>query len=207
MSVTKKHILLLGAGLSSSVLIEYLLDQCQQRDWQLTIADKDEERVAAAVKNNARVKVVSIDIRHENTVHEIIKSSDLVISMVPASFHDLVGKICLDCGRSMLTASYVTQEMRQMGASFAAKGLLLMGELGLDPGIDHMSAMKVIDQIRQDGNELTAFETFTGGLLAPTNDDNPWRYKFTWNPRNVVLAGQGGVKFLQEGRYKYIPYH
>ena len=129
--MSQKHILLLGAGLSSSVLIEYLLDQCQQHDWGLTIADKEKDRVGVAVQNNPRVKVASLDIRNEGAVYEAIKSSDLVISMVPAFFHDLVAKICLDCGRSMLTASYVTQEMREMDSNFRAKGLLLLGDLAL----------------------------------------------------------------------------
>lgn len=199
--------LLLGAGLSTSVLIQHLLAECEKQDWQLTIADKDEGRVSTKVKNNSLVKVLKTDIQQENELKVLITSSDLVISMVPAGFHDMVTKICLQCGRSILTASYVTEVMREMESQFRDKGLLLLGEIGLDPGIDHMSAMKIINQIGQEGNELTAFETFAGGLLAPTNDDNPWRYKFTWNPRNVVLAGQGVVKFLQDGRFKYIPYH
>lgn len=203
----KKNILLLGAGLSSAVLIQYLLEECEKHDWHLTIADKEENRVPAEVRQNSSVEVLGIDIRKENDLAELIKSSNLVISMVPAGFHDLVAKICLECGRSILTASYVTEAMRNLGPQFKEKGLLLLGEIGLDPGIDHMSAMKIINRIREEGSELTVFETFTGGLLAPTNDDNPWHYKFTWNPRNVVLAGQGVVKFLQEGRFKYIPYH
>ncbi|MCK5920894.1 MAG: hypothetical protein KAG66_08125, partial [Methylococcales bacterium] len=106
-----------------------------------------------------------------------------------------------------MTASYVPDDIRTMSAAAHEKGILILMECGLDPGIDHMSGMRVIHQIREAGGKLTGFETFTGGLLAPGKEENPWEYKFTWNPRNVVLAGQGGVKFIQENAYKYIPYH
>jgi len=138
----------------------------------------------------------------------LIKDSDVVISMLPASFHPIVAETCLKFGKHLLTASYVSDDMSSLNEQAKAKGLLFLNECGLDPGIDHMSAKKVIDHIREDkGLSLRAFESFTGGLLAPDpSDDNPWQYGFTWNPRNVVLAGQGTVKFIQEGRYKYIPY-
>ncbi len=150
MGIKKKHILLLGAGLSSSVLIQYLLNESRRRDWRLTIGDQVTSQVSAEIQRDPRAEVLKIDIRHENALVDIIRLSDLVISMVPASFHDIIAKVCLDCGRSMLTASYVTPAMREMDSLFREKGLVLLGEIGLDPGIDHMSAMKVIDQIRQE---------------------------------------------------------
>jgi saccharopine dehydrogenase (NADP+, L-glutamate forming) len=136
-----------------------------------------------------------------------IRTSDIVISMLPARFHILVAELCVQIGINLITASYVSDEMKALDEKAKEKGVILLNECGLDPGIDHMSAMKVIDQIREEGHELTSFESFTGGLLAPSDEDNPWEYKFTWNPRNVVLAGQGTVKFIQEGKYKFIPYH
>ena len=135
-----------------------------------------------------------------------IGKSDLVISMVPARFHQLVADGCLKLGKHLVTASYENEEMRAMDDEVKQKGLIFLNECGLDPGIDHMSAMSVIDRIRAANYKLIGFESFTGGLLAPNTNDNPWQYKFTWNPRNVVLAGQGYVKFIQHGRYKYIPY-
>jgi len=127
--------------------------------------------------------------------------------MLPARFHISIAKVCLKLAKHLVTASYVNDEMRALDEEAKSKGLVFLNECGLDPGIDHMSAMQVIDKIRSDGNELIGFESFTGGLLAPTEEENPWKYKFTWNPRNVVLAGQGVVKFIQKGRYKFIPYH
>jgi saccharopine dehydrogenase-like NADP-dependent oxidoreductase len=127
--------------------------------------------------------------------------------MLPARFHPMVAEACLDAGRSMLTASYVSPEVRRLDYQARQKGLLLFNELGVDPGIDHMSAMRVINAIRAKGGKLTGFRSFTGGLIAPESDNNPWNYKFTWNPRNVVLAGQGTSMFMRDGLYKYVPYH
>jgi saccharopine dehydrogenase-like NADP-dependent oxidoreductase len=128
--------------------------------------------------------------------------------MLPARFHIEVAKDCLSLGKHMVTASYVSKEMQALNEEAKSKNLVFLNEIGVDPGIDHMSAMQVIDRIRESGGKLLLFESFTGGLMAPECDTNLWNYKFTWNPRNVVLAGQGGAaKFLQEGRFKYIPYH
>lgn len=128
--------------------------------------------------------------------------------MLPARYHIEVAKDCITFGKHMVTASYVSQEMESLNQSAINKGLVFMNEIGVDPGIDHMSAMQVIDRIRDKGGKMLLFESFTGGLVAPESDNNLWNYKFTWNPRNVVVAGQGGVaEFIQEGQYKYIPYN
>ena len=128
--------------------------------------------------------------------------------MLPASMHVDVAKECIRFKIPMVTASYVSDEMRELDKDAKEAGVILMNEVGVDPGIDHMSAMKMIDEARDKGATLKLFESFTGGLLAEQSEkDNPWKYKFTWNPRNVVLAGAGGaVKFKQGGKYKYIPY-
>jgi len=128
--------------------------------------------------------------------------------MLPARFHIEVAKDCIKFEKNLVTASYINDEMQALDEDAKAKGLVFMNEIGVDPGIDHMSAMQVINRIKDDGGKLLLFESFTGGLVAPESDDNLWNYKFTWNPRNVVLAGQGGAaEFIQEGKYKYIPYH
>jgi saccharopine dehydrogenase (NADP+, L-glutamate forming) len=127
--------------------------------------------------------------------------------MLPVRFHLIITESCLKLKKNLITASYVTPELEKLNKEVSNAGIIFLNECGLDPGIDHMSAMSVIDKIRSSGNTLRSFETFTGGLLAPNPDENPWQYKFTWNPRNVVMSGKGGVKFLQEGKYKYIPYH
>lgn len=200
-----KTILVLGAGRSSTSLITYLLEHAVSEDWNIIIGEMDTD---LARKKFPEAGVIPFDIFQADHSLKIIATADLVISMVPAHLHIHVAKICAELGKNMLTASYQTDEIRALSPQFEKKGAACIMELGLDPGIDHMSAMKVLDRIKDQGHELTAFETFTGGLLAQDQlKDNPWQYKFTWNPRNVVLAGTGSVKFIQEGKYKYIPYH
>ncbi|MCV9387768.1 saccharopine dehydrogenase family protein [Reichenbachiella ulvae] len=203
--MTEKGIIVLGAGRSSSVLIDFLLDHAEPSGWRVTVGDLDIKMAEERIHGHARGQAISFDIHREEDKAQI-KNFDLVISMVPAAFHIHVAKICAQEGVNMLTASYLNDDIKALEDQFKQNGVGLIMELGLDPGIDHMSAMKVLDKIKASGAKLKTFETFTGGLLAPSKDDNPWKYKFTWNPRNVVLAGQGYVKFLQEGRYKYIPY-
>ncbi len=202
-----KQILILGAGRSCSSLIDYLIKNAETYKWHVTIADKDLALAQEKANWGGSASAIAFDIFDEKQRGEVISNADLVISMLPASFHIHVARVCASKGINMLTASYVSDEIKALAPEFEKNGALLLMELGLDPGIDHMSAMKVLDEIKEQGHELIGFETFTGGLLAPTKDDNPWEYKFTWNPRNVVLAGQGNVKFIQEGRYKFIPYH
>ena len=128
--------------------------------------------------------------------------------MLPAFLHIKILKDAIDCGVHVITPSYVTDEIKSLDQAAKSKDVVILNEMGLDPGIDHMSAKKIIDDIIDKGGELTGFESYTGGLVAPESDNNPWNYKFTWNPRNVVLAGQGGAaKFIQDGKYKYIPYN
>jgi saccharopine dehydrogenase-like NADP-dependent oxidoreductase len=149
-----------------------------------------------------------LDVFNDVQRKEAVENSDLVISMLPARYHIEVARDCIEFGKHMVTASYVSKEMQALNHKAESKGLVFMNEIGLDPGVDHMSAMQVIDRIRAKGGKMLLFESFCGGLIAPESDNNLWNYKFTWNPRNVVLAGQGGAaEFIQEGKYKYIPYH
>lgn len=202
------RILILGAGRSATSLIKYLLEASKSNDWTVIVADYALQLAQEKVGNHPNGKAIAFNINKEEERDEVVRDADVVISMLPARFHPSVAEACLMFGKHLITASYVSDDMRGLDAQAKEKGLLFLNECGLDPGIDHMSAKKVIDDIRERGFELRAFESFTGGLLAPDPaDDNPWEYKFTWNPRNVVLAGQGTVKFIQEGRYKYIPYH
>lgn len=203
-----KKVLVLGAGRSATSLIAYLLDQAEKFDWQIVVADYALQLAEDKVKQHPKGKAIAFNINDEHQRSEEISKAEVVISMLPARFHAVVAEACLNFSKHLITASYVSEDMRAMDEQAKEKGLLFLNECGLDPGIDHMSAKKVIDQIREKGFELRAFESFTGGLLKPNKEeDNPWEYKFTWNPRNVVLAGQGEVKFIQEGRYKYIPYN
>jgi len=202
-----KRILVLGSGLSTSSLIDYLLAHAEKEDWLVTVADIDPAAALLKVDGPPRGKAIAFDIFKETDKTRYIRESDLVISMLPARFHPMVAEACLEAGRNMLTASYVSPEIRRLDYQARQKGLLFFNELGVDPGIDHMSAMRVIDAIRAKGGKLTGFRSYTGGLIAPESDNNPWNYKFTWNPRNVVLAGQGTSMYIRDGQYKYIPYH
>jgi saccharopine dehydrogenase-like NADP-dependent oxidoreductase len=202
-----KRILVLGSGLSTSSLIDYLLVHAEKENWLVTVGDIDQAAAMLKVDGHSRGKAIAFDIFNEMDKARHIKESDLVISMLPARFHPMVADACLEAGRTMLTASYVSPEIRRLDYQARQKGILFFNELGVDPGIDHMSAMRVIDAIRTKGGKLTGFRSYTGGLIAPESDDNPWNYKFTWNPRNVVLAGQGTSMYIRDGQYKYIPYH
>jgi len=203
-----KNILLLGAGKSSSVLIQQLLKDAAAEDWKITIGEQFPENARKIFPVDARLSIQQLNAGDAAAMKPLIHHADLVISMLPALMHPKVANVCLEEGKDLITASYVSDDMKKLDEPAKKKGLLFLNEMGVDPGIDHMSAMQVIDRIRAQGGKMTAFESFTGGLLAPDSEkDNPWKYKFTWNPRNVVLAGQGIVKFRQEGKYKYIPYH
>ena len=203
-----RNILVIGAGRSSSSLITYLLNKSVAENLHITIADVSLALAQSKVQNHKNGTAISLDIFNETERATAIKNADIIISMLPAHLHLNVAKDCLAFEKSMVTASYISKEMKTLHEEAVEKNLIFMNEIGLDPGIDHMSAMQVIDRIRDKGGEMLLFESFTGGLVAPESDDNLWNYKFTWNPRNVVLAGQGGAaKFLQEGKYKYIPYH
>lgn len=202
-----KNILIIGAGLSSSSLIKYLLDNSIENQWKVFVGDVNIETAKNKVNGHPNGYAVCFDIFNEVQKEEEILKSDVVISMLPARFHPLVAQCCLKHGKHMVTASYVSNEMKQLNEEAQKKGLVFLNELGVDPGIDHMSAMKVVDKIRNENGKLLSFKSSTGGLIAPEFDNNPWNYKFTWNPRNVVLAGQGVSMYLENGEIKYIPYH
>jgi|TARA_R100000306_G_scaffold14634_1_gene18186 saccharopine dehydrogenase (NAD+, L-glutamate forming) len=203
-----RNILIIGAGRSATSLIKYLLDKSETEELSLTIGDLSIQNAQKLAGDHPNARAIMLDIFNEPERREAVEAADLVISMLPARFHIEVAKDCLEFGKHMVTASYVSDEMQSLDAKVKSKGLVFMNEIGLDPGIDHMSAMQVIDRIRDNGGKMLLFESFTGGLVAPESDDNLWHYKFTWNPRNVVVAGQGGAaEFIQEGTYKYIPYH
>ncbi|TVR78269.1 MAG: saccharopine dehydrogenase [Chitinophagaceae bacterium] len=202
-----KNILVLGAGKSSGILIKYLLEHLSEMGYKTIVADLDLKAAQDKIKNNPNGKAVELSANDFNKITELIDISEVIISMLPATMHLKIAEICLDKKKHLVTASYKSPEMDKLDAACKEKGLIFLNECGLDPGIDHMSAMQVIDKIKSEGGEFKGFETFTGGLLANGQNPNPWNYKFTWNPKNVITGGQGVVHFIQEGRFKYIPYH
>lgn len=207
MNKEKKTILILGAGLSSSSLIRYLLSNAIIYDWRILVVDQDIEQVKKRIGGHPNGEALSFNAMNSKERRPCISRADLVISMLPAKFHVEVAKDCIDLRVNLITPSYISKEMRELHGEAEKAGITIMNEIGVDPGIDHMSAMKIIDSIRSMGGTVKSFKSFCGGLIAPESDNNPWHYKFTWNPRNVILAGQGGAaSFIQHGEYKSIPY-
>lgn len=203
-----RKILVIGSGKSSSYLIKYFLNKSESEDLHITIGDINIGNAKELIGNHNNAEAIILDVFDQDSRTNAIKNADIVVSMLPSRFHIEVAKDCISYNKNMVTASYVSPEMQVLDIEAKAKGLIFMNEIGVDPGIDHMSTMKVLDTIREKGGKIILFESFTGGLVAPESDNNLWNYKFTWNPRNVVIAGQGGAaKFLQESKYKYIPYN
>lgn len=202
-----KNILIIGAGRSSASLIDYLLRLSDTHEWKVTVADVDVHLAEEKVAGHSNGIAVSFDIRNEEQRKFVIGQHDMIISMLPAFMHGDVARDCVELGKHMATASYVSNDMRKLEGEAKKKGILLLNECGLDPGIDHASAMKVIDEVRARGGRITGFKSYCGGLVAPSSNDNPWGYKFSWNPRNVILAGQGTAQWLDRGEIKFIPYN
>tara|TARA_R110001583_G_scaffold105061_3_gene252501 strand:- start:1788 stop:3128 length:1341 start_codon:yes stop_codon:yes gene_type:complete len=201
-----KCILIVGAGLSSTSLIEYLLKHSAENLWQVRLADMSLELAESKIKNHAHGQAIKFDVFDKDERDKEVGKADLVISMLPATMHPLLALECVKQSKHFLSPSYVSPEMQILDKKAKSKGVLLMNELGVDPGIDHMSAMKIIDEIKAKGGELLSFKSYCGGLLSPSCSTNIWQYKFTWNPRNVVTAGQGVATYKANGQYKYLPY-
>lgn len=207
-----KNILLIGAGRSASTLIQYLLDNSGKENWKITVADLSVELAKQKTGNHPNAHPIAIDINNEQQRANEVSKVDLVISMLPATMHLPVAKECLKQKKHLVTASYVSKQMKDLDAEAKKAGVIFLNEIGLDPGIDHLSAMKVIDDVKSKGGTMVTFKSYCGGLVAPESNDNPWGYKFTWNPRAVVMAGQSGdsagatAQYLENGKTKYVPY-
>lgn len=187
-------------------LISYLVDRCLHESWSVTLADYNFGQVEEKARLSSAFRAVRLDVRKHEQLNKLVSESDVVVSLIPAHLHFFVARSCLNYHKPLITASYVSPDIQALDKEAREQGVLLLMEMGLDPGLDHMSAQMEIDRIHALGGEITSFKSFTGGLMAPESDNNPWNYKFTWNPRNVVLAGQGAVKFLRDGKFNYIPY-
>ncbi|MFW0738294.1 saccharopine dehydrogenase family protein [Flavobacterium sp. T12S277] len=202
-----RSILIIGAGRSASSLIRYLLAKSESENLHLVVADLSLALAEKKTQEHPNATPIALNIFDTEERKAAIEKASIVISMLPAHLHIEIAKDCLQFKKHLVTASYISDAMQALDEEARKNNLVFMNEIGLDPGIDHMSAMKVIDEIRAKGGKMLLFESFCGGLVAPESDNNLWNYKFTWAPRNVVLAGQGGAaKFIQEGTYKYIPY-
>jgi saccharopine dehydrogenase-like NADP-dependent oxidoreductase len=203
-----RNILILGAGKSSVALIDYLIEKAPTEEWELTVADISAEHALQKTKGRPHTKAIGFDFYNAESRKKLMESADIVVSMLPALMHVPVAEDCLALKKHLVTPSYISEAMRSMDEKVQKKGLVFMNEIGLDPGIDHMSAMQLIDRLKREGKKIISFKSHCGGLVAPESDDNLWHYKFSWNPRNVVLAGQGegDIQWKEKGKKRKITY-
>jgi len=201
-----KKILLFGAGKSATVLIDYLLHNAESENWLLTVVDADIKLAESKINFNKYGNAVSFDINDADARNKFISESDIVISLLPPALHTIAAKSCVENNKNLLNASYIDNEIRNLKAKIENKKLIFLCEMGLDPGIDHMSAMKIMDHIHSTGGKITSFKSHCGGLVAPESDDNPWHYKISWNPRNILLAGKAGAVYKQNGKTETLSY-
>lgn len=203
-----KKILVLGAGKSATDLIHYLLEQSETYDWHIMVADRDQQVAAQKIDGHPNGTAIAFDVYDKQLRHELVQQADIVASILPAQFHHLIAEACLEHHKHIITPSYVSAKEQAMDQEFKEKGLLFMGEMGLDPGIDHMTLMKMLNGLKAEGAKIEAVRSCCGALMADESDgDNPWKYKFTWAPMNVVKAGQGTAQYLRNGSPKYLPYN
>jgi saccharopine dehydrogenase-like NADP-dependent oxidoreductase len=201
-----KTILVFGAGKSATVLIDYLKTICGKQQWQLIVADANLQTALSKVNNHPHAKAVEVNVMMQEERRMLIEEANIVISLLPPHLHILVARDCVAVGRSLLTASYVDKEIKTLEAEIKSKELLFLCEMGLDPGIDHMSAMQLIHDIKAKGGTITSFKSHCGGLVAPDSDTNPWHYKISWNPRNIVIAGSAGATYKLNNEIIQKPY-
>jgi saccharopine dehydrogenase-like NADP-dependent oxidoreductase len=195
--VQDKHILLFGAGKSATVLIDYLKEIASSYQWRVTIADQDLATIRSKIGEHVLVQARQVEVDNESERQALVESADVVISLLPPSLHWLVAQDCIRFSKHLLTASYVDERIAGMAKEINKLDVLFLCEMGLDPGIDHMSAMQLIHRIQEQGGAINSFVSHCGGLVAPESDDNPWHYKISWNPRNIVLAGKAGAVFKE----------
>lgn len=196
-----------GAGKSATSLIDYLLQHAEQYDWYVCVGDLDLALAQRKTKQHPRAEAVHFNVKEEALCDQYVSQCDIVASVLPADLHYILALKCLQYGKHIITPSYVNEREWALNDDFRRAGLLFMGEIGLDPGIDHLSIMEMLDEVRHKGGKLHALRSFCGALVAPESDNNPWHYKFTWAPLNVVLAGQGTAQYLENGKARYVPYN
>ena len=201
-----RNILLFGAGKSATVLIDYLLSNAEKEDWKLTVVDADINLAQSKIGISPFGKAVSFDINDEADRKRFISEASIVISLLPPTLHTIVAKSCIELNKNLLTASYIDDDIRKLQSEITNRNLLFLCEMGLDPGIDHMSAMKIFDKIHTEEGKVISFRSHCGGLVAPESDDNPWHYKISWNPRNILLAGKSGAHYREHGEEKRLTY-
>ncbi|MFY0672442.1 MAG: saccharopine dehydrogenase NADP-binding domain-containing protein [Bacteroidia bacterium] len=201
------RILLLGAGRTAHFFVNDILQSAVKNNWHLRVGDFLQTSLESLPSKSEQFSKLLFDVKNEQQVEKEVREADLVVSLLPAQFHYVVASKCIQFGSHFLSASYVSDEFKAAAEEIKDKGLIFIKEVGLDPGLDHMSAMQMLDEIRDKGGEIMRFLSYTGGLMSPDLKGNPWQYKFTWNPMYVVTAGRDGGIYLRRGKTKRIPYH
>ena len=201
-----KNILLFGAGKSATILIDYLLSNAEKEEWKVNVVDADINLAQTKVGISPFGRAISFDINDDADRQKFVSAADIIISLLPPSLHNVVARTCIELKKNLLTASYIDNEIRNLQSDIKNRNLLFLCEMGLDPGIDHMSAMKLFDKIHAVGGKVILFRSHCGGLVAPESDDNPWHYKISWNPRNILLAGKSGAHYRENGEEKKLKY-
>lgn len=202
-----RNILIIGAGRSTTVLIKYLLEEAKTNQWFITVADAKPELAVKKVNGHPNGRGTWLDVRKPNDRRDLMMRHDVIISLLPAHLHYKIARDCVKFNKYLVTSAYVSRDLYQLNDIVLNAPINFMKEMGLDPAIEHMAALKKIHQIRTNGGKVKSFRSYTGALLTPESDDNPWHYKISWNPRNMILEGQGTVQYLVKGKYKHVPYN
>ncbi|MHC5201911.1 saccharopine dehydrogenase C-terminal domain-containing protein [Myroides sp. LJL119] len=201
-------ILLIGAGRSSTYLVKYLLEHANKNNFKLWVADYHISEYLSSLKDDKNLILYNLSDFKQNKLDILIKKSNIVISLLPANLHYQIALKCLDYSKNFVTASYTSTRMKELDLKVKEKNLIFLNEVGLDPGIDHMSTMNLLEQHIPEQAIIYSYKSHCGGILNSTKKNNLWDYKFTWNPTNVILAGQGEPAcYLDNGQIKYQPYN
>lgn len=202
-----KKIILFGAGRSARHLVSFLVEGSLRGKWSVVVADTNVSQWVDEYSSIEQVRFVAGDASNAEFRHALIAHSSLVISMLPAFMHAEVVRDCINFHVHVFTPSYVSPEVNAMHELALQEDVLVLNEMGVDPGIDHISAMEIIHRLKNQGAEIESFESYTGGLVAPASDDNLWGYKISWNPRNIILAGSSGhAMYRENNKLRMVPY-
>jgi saccharopine dehydrogenase-like NADP-dependent oxidoreductase len=196
-----KKVLVLGAGLVSRPLVKYLMD----KGFLVTVATRTVSKAEALVEGNQNGRAVALNVEKDEELEKLVKEHDLTVSLLPYTYHVKVAKMCIAHKKDMATTSYVSPAMKELDGPARQAGIIILNEIGVDPGIDHMSAMKVMHDSQRRGGRITGFRSYCGGLPAPEANDNPYGYKFSWSPRGVLMAGKNNGRYLEDGEIVDIP--
>ncbi len=194
-----KKILILGAGQSAPFLISFLLKEAQKNEWFVTIADKDFVLAQKRLNNHPKGNAVEFDVNNENLRNELIKSADIVVNLLAPIFQYQIALDCVNHAKNLVTASYTDPRVKNLDAEMKAKNIINLNEMGLDPGIDHMSAMELVEKIKSENGEILSFYSYGSAIPKPSENLNPLGYYITWNPFNVATSGSVGAVFLENG--------